>query len=101
VNTNEIAARLSKVKTHGHFIDGVWVEGHSGETIELTKPVTRQMLAHIQSGDTIDVDRAVNVAYAAFPAWSSTTPARRQPLLRAIADRLRERKLDNGPATSL
>jgi aldehyde dehydrogenase len=93
-NTKELAARLSKVKIYGHFIDGVSVEGHSGETIELTNPATRQVLAHIQSGDAVDVDRAVDAAYAAFPAWSSTTPAHRQAVMRAIADRLRERQLD-------
>ncbi|MBB3228216.1 acyl-CoA reductase-like NAD-dependent aldehyde dehydrogenase [Luteibacter sp. Sphag1AF] len=89
-----LAAKLSAVKTYGHFINGKWVDGHSGQTIELTNPATRQTLAHIQSGDAVDVDRAVNAAYDAFPKWSRSSPAQRQTVLRAIADRLRARQLE-------
>jgi acyl-CoA reductase-like NAD-dependent aldehyde dehydrogenase len=100
-NTKGLAARLSQVKTYGHFIDGEWIEGHSGKTIELTNPATRQTLAHIQAGDAVDVNRAVDAAYAAFPAWARVAPAKRQAILRAIADRLRERHLDYAMMDSL
>jgi acyl-CoA reductase-like NAD-dependent aldehyde dehydrogenase len=92
--TRQLAKRLSEVKTYGHFIDGQWVEGHSGETIALSNPATRQTLAHIQSGDAVDAGRAVDAAYAAFPKWSNSAPGQRQAILRAIADRLRARHLD-------
>jgi hypothetical protein len=55
-NTRRLAAELGAVKTYGHFINGQWLDGHSGETIELTNPATRKTLAHIQSGDAVDVD---------------------------------------------
>src|SRR5882757_2008973 len=93
-DTRLLAARLSEVKTYGHFINGEWTEGHSGETIELSNPATRQTLAYIQSGDAVDVDRAVNAAHHAFPRWSKSSPAQRQTILRVIADRLRARQLD-------
>jgi aldehyde dehydrogenase len=90
----QVAQRLSVVKTYGHFIDGQWTEGASGETIVMTNPATRQVLAHIQSGNAADVDRAVEAAYAALPAWSRTSPGRRQTVLLAIAERLRARHFD-------
>ncbi len=90
----QAAQRLSAVKTYGHFISGEWTDGASGETIEMTNPATRQVLAHIQSGNAADVDRAVEAAYAAFPAWSHTMAGHRQSVLLAIAERLRARHLD-------
>lgn len=92
--TREAATKLSTVQTFGHFIGGEWVEGVSGETIPLENPATRQVLAHIQAGSAKDVDRAVEAAAAAFPKWSRSSAAARQALLRAIAQRIRDRQFD-------
>jgi aldehyde dehydrogenase len=89
-----LAARLGEVKTYGHFIGGKFVEGHSGETITLFNPATSQTLAYIQSGDTVDVRRAVDAAHAARPVWSKSAPRERQQVLMAIAGRLRKRMVE-------
>lgn len=96
-----MAARLSRLQTFGQFIDGQWVEGHSGETIELTNPATRQTLAYIQAGDAVDVNRAVTAAYDALSPWSRTSAGARGQILRAIADRVRLRRLDYAMMESL
>jgi acyl-CoA reductase-like NAD-dependent aldehyde dehydrogenase len=57
-----------------NFINGHWLDGHSGETIELTNPATRKTLAYIQAGDAVDVDLSVAAAYEAFPKWSKVRP---------------------------
>src|SRR5258705_367811 len=93
-NSKALAQRIGQIRTFGHFIAGQWVEGNSGETIELYNPATRQILAHIQSGNAEDVDRAVNAAHEAFPNWSRTSPMERQRILLAIADRLKRRQSD-------
>lgn len=93
-DTQAVADRLSAVQTYGHFINNEWVEGNSGETIELSNPATRATLAHIQAGDAVDVDRAVNAAYAGLTKWAHSTPNERQALLLALADLLRKRQLD-------
>ena len=67
VDLKKVAADLHKPKTYGHFIDGTWVGGNTGATIELTNPATREVLGHIQAGDAIDVDRAVNAAHRPLP----------------------------------
>jgi aldehyde dehydrogenase len=92
--TREASRRLARGKTFGHFIAGKWVEGETGETIALQNPATRQVLAHIQSGSARDVARAVEAAAAAFPKWSRSSPAQRQTLFRALAQKIRDRLFD-------
>lgn len=99
--TREAASRWSTPKTYGHFIGGEWIEGDSGETIALENPATRQVLAHIQSGNAKDATRAVDAAAAAFPKWSASSPAQRQQILRAIAQKIRDRQFDYAMMESL
>jgi len=92
--SSQLASTLGEVKTYGHFINGEWVDGHSGKEIELWNPANRQLLGYIQAGDAVDVDAAVQAAAGAFPAWSRTSALYRQDVLRQIAAKLRERHLD-------
>jgi acyl-CoA reductase-like NAD-dependent aldehyde dehydrogenase len=62
--------------------------------IDLRNPATGALLARIQSGDAVDIDRAVSAAHEAFPAWSASSPMHRQFLLREIAHRILKRHLD-------
>jgi acyl-CoA reductase-like NAD-dependent aldehyde dehydrogenase len=100
-DTKWLAEELGVVKTYGQFINGHWLDGHRGETIELANPATRKTLAYIQAGDTVDVDLAVTAAYDAFPKWSKSSPAQRQMLLRRIADKIRSRQLGYAMMESL
>lgn len=99
--TRSLAAKLSETRTFGHFIGGEWIEGASGETIPLSNPATRATIAQIQSGNSVDVDRAVRAAHAAFPGWARSTAMERQAALRTIADRLKARALDYAMLESL
>ncbi len=95
------AAQFLKPTTYGHFIGGEWLDGNSGETIPLKNPATRDVLANIQSGNAVDAKRAVDAAFAAFPAWSRMYPHQRQEYLRAIEDRFRARMFDYAVMESL
>ena len=90
---NEAAAKLFQ-KDYGHFINGAWVGGASGEKIPLLNPATGETLCHIQSGNGQDAVRAIEAASQAFPKWSRTTPSERQAILYEIARRLRKRLAD-------
>ena len=68
-NTKRLAAELGAVKTYGHFINGQWLDGHSGETIELTNPATRKTLAYIQAGDAVDVDLSLTIIQLESTKW--------------------------------
>lgn len=81
-------------REYGHFINGEWVSGSSGETIDMLNPATGEVLSKIQSGNPADVDRAVKAAAAAFPKWSQSSPAERQELLSEIVRRLKARLSD-------
>ncbi len=69
------------------FINGDWVESSSGETAEVVNPATEEVIGAVAKGSPEDVDRAVDVARAAFDdAWFDSTPAERSAMLHKLAD---------------
>ncbi|HEX3977011.1 MAG TPA: aldehyde dehydrogenase family protein [Solirubrobacteraceae bacterium] len=54
------------------------------------EPATEAVLQEIARADASDVDRAVEQATAAFPAWRAVTPSDRAEQLRAISDIVRD-----------
>ncbi|WP_062012943.1 aldehyde dehydrogenase [Aureimonas sp. AU4] len=57
-----------------------------GETFERVDPVTGVVATRAPSARKADVDRAVEAAAAAFPAWSRTGPTERRTILNRAAD---------------
>lgn len=91
----ELPAALPAFRDHyGQFIDGEWVDGHSGETIPLRNPATNEVLARIPAGDSVDVDRAIEAAQRAFRTWALTAPAVRQEILWEMGKRIERRAHD-------
>jgi betaine-aldehyde dehydrogenase/aminobutyraldehyde dehydrogenase len=70
------------------FINGDWVAPASGETEAVLNPATGEEIAQVARGSAADVDRAVEAAHAAFPAWALTPPGERARLLLTLADRV-------------
>jgi malonate-semialdehyde dehydrogenase (acetylating)/methylmalonate-semialdehyde dehydrogenase len=60
-----------------HFISGQTTAGGSDRTQEVFNPATGLVSGHVRLAHAGDVDQAVAVAQAAFPAWSDTPPLRR------------------------
>lgn len=52
------------------YIAGAWTGSASDEAIEVLDPATEQVIDTVPAGAAKDVDRAVDAAAAAFPAWS-------------------------------
>jgi aldehyde dehydrogenase (NAD+) len=71
------------------FIDGKFVEGHSGKKFPLHSPATEEVVAHVCEADEVDVDDAVAAAKKAFPAWSKSPPHYKAGLLRKLAELIR------------
>jgi acyl-CoA reductase-like NAD-dependent aldehyde dehydrogenase len=71
------------------LIDGRQVAGQ-GEPIEVENPATEQVAATVASASPEQVDQAVAVANRAFDEWSRMPAIERAPLLRQVADALRE-----------
>ena len=59
------------------FLDGGAFKGASGRYGDVFNPNTGEVQARVQLATTGEVDRAVQAAMAAFPAWAATNPQRR------------------------
>ncbi|NIZ08455.1 aldehyde dehydrogenase family protein [Pseudooceanicola sp. HF7] len=76
------------------YINGAWVAPHASTRMEVENPATEETVAQIALADAEDVDAAVAAAHAAFPAWSTTTPAQRIAVLQRILQVTRDRYED-------
>jgi acyl-CoA reductase-like NAD-dependent aldehyde dehydrogenase len=73
------------------LIGGAWVDSASGATLTVENPARRSPVASIPRGDKADVERAVQAAHKAFPAWSKIPPRQRGRLLLRIAEAMEAR----------
>ena len=71
-----------------NFVNGHNVDALDGRTSDLVDPSTGQVFAQAPVSGPEDVNRAFEVADAAFATWGQTTPAERQIALLKIADAL-------------
>jgi betaine-aldehyde dehydrogenase len=76
------------------YIGGHYVPSTSGETHDVVDPSTGESVATVELAGPAEVDLAVAAAKAAFPDWSTATPATRSAALtelaRVLADRAGE-----------
>jgi aldehyde dehydrogenase (NAD+) len=68
------------------FIGGEFVDAVGGATIEVLNPHDCSVITEIAEARADDVDRAVDAAAAAFPAWRKMAAAERGRLLLKLAD---------------
>ncbi|WP_255470842.1 aminobutyraldehyde dehydrogenase [Pseudarthrobacter sp. B4EP4b] len=76
----------------GHFINGSFVPGSSGECIDVVDPTTEAIITSVQAGTADDVDVAVAAAVAAQKTWGATTPKERADVLNLIANIIEENR---------
>ena len=55
-----------------HFINGQWVESTASEWLDVPNPATGEVLARVPLAGAEEVNKAVEAAAAAFPAWRRT-----------------------------
>ena len=68
------------------FIGGSFVDAADGATFESLNPHDGSVLARVARAGPADIDRAVDAAEAAFPAWARTQASARGRLLLRLAD---------------
>jgi betaine-aldehyde dehydrogenase len=68
------------------FIGGCFLDAESGETLPTLNPHDNRTLAEVAMAGRADVDKAVDAAERAFPAWSRLAAADRGRLLLKLAD---------------
>ncbi len=69
------------MNTIGHWINGEEVAGTSGRTAEIFNPATGEVQAKVALANADEMQKAVDVAAAAQPAWAATNPQRRARVL--------------------
>ena len=75
----------SKKDTFALFIGGKWVKPASKKKHKVLNPATGEVLGQIADANAKDVDRAVQAATHAFPAWKGLSGHQRARYLYAIA----------------
>ena len=63
------------------FIGGEWTASSSPNRIAVENPATLEKFAEIPDGTVEDIDRAVDAAYEALPAWRATPLEKRRALM--------------------
>ncbi len=69
------------MKRISHWIDGKVADGTSGRSGVIWQPATGQQQAAVDLASVEEVDAAVAVAKAAFPAWRATNLSRRAEVM--------------------
>jgi acyl-CoA reductase-like NAD-dependent aldehyde dehydrogenase len=77
-------------KTVLNWIDGKESQAASGETFAKASPVSGKEICRVARSRAEDVQKAVEVARKAQPAWADSTPVSRGDLLHDIAQAMRK-----------
>ena len=76
---------------HPMYIGGEFVASESGQWMDSFNPATGEVHGRVPAGTPADVDRAVQAASAAQPAWNALHVFERGAILRRLADAIRTR----------
>ena len=83
-------AKMSFKPRYGNWIDGGFQDPVDGNYFEVISPVTGEVFTEVARSTAKDVEKALDAAHAAAPAWGTTPPAERAKVLNKIADRMEE-----------
>jgi len=79
--------------TFQNYINGEWQDAATEKTFASTSPANpSDVVGHFPASGPADVDRAVDAANAAFPAWKRRPAPDRGQILREIGDLLTDEK---------
>ena len=79
------------VEAERMLIGGELVESVGGEWSISVSPVTEEPIGRVPLGTSVDVDRAVDAALAAWPDWAALTPMQRAEIMNRFADAIAAR----------
>jgi phenylacetaldehyde dehydrogenase len=93
------------------LIGADWIDAADGSRLDVRNPATGEVFAQVPAGSAVDIDRAVAAARTAFDSgpWPAASPAQRERLLLALADKVAANaqqlteieSLDNGKSVML
>ncbi len=75
----------AKIKTiNTHYIDGMFVESHGRDVMNVIRPTDGQVIAHVTLADEEDTRRAIAAAKRAFASFGRSTKEERAHILRRL-----------------
>ncbi|MBU3706961.1 MAG: aldehyde dehydrogenase [Mycobacterium sp.] len=77
---------MSYQSRYENFIGGEWVAPTEGKYFDALSPVNGQPFCEVARSTGADIEKALDAAHAAAPAWGRTAPAERAVILNKIAD---------------
>ncbi|MGQ7247321.1 acetaldehyde dehydrogenase ExaC [Halomonas sp. V046] len=92
-NPGQQGAVVAFDKRYGNYIGGEFVPPVKGQYFDNVSPVNGEVFCEIPRSSAEDIDKALDAAHAAAPAWGKTSAAERSNVLLKIADRI-EANLD-------
>ncbi|BBK36565.1 methylmalonate-semialdehyde dehydrogenase (acylating) [Allostella sp. ATCC 35155] len=84
-----------------HWISGKPAEGQSGRFGDVFNPATGEITGRVPLATAAEVDAAVAVAAAAFPAWAATPPLRRARVMFKFKEILERNRAELARAITL
>src|SRR6202012_2004450 len=85
-------ALMSFESRYENFIGGQWVAPVGGRYFENPTPVTGQTFCEVARSDEADIEKGLDAAHAAAPAWGNTAAGGRGTILNKSADPMEESK---------
>jgi malonate-semialdehyde dehydrogenase (acetylating)/methylmalonate-semialdehyde dehydrogenase len=81
---------IKEVKKVQNYVNGEWLDSQSTQIADVVNPATGQLLAKVPTSTPAELNKAVQSAKEAFPAWRQTPPVARARLLFKLKQLLEE-----------
>lgn len=89
-NPGDAGSVVSFEKRFGNYIGGEFVPLVNGQYFDNISPVNGQVFCEIPRSSAEDIEKALDAAHKAAPAWGKTSVQERSNILLKIADRLEQ-----------
>ena len=89
-NPGQPGAVVSYKEQYGNYINGEFVAPVNGNYMDNVSPVNGEVFCRVARSDSADIEKALDAAHAAAPAWGKTSVQERSNILLKIADRIED-----------
>lgn len=89
-NPGEANAVVTFEKRYGNYIGGEFLVPVKGQYFDNLSPVNGQVFCEVARSTDEDLEKALDAAHQAAPAWGKTSAAERSNMLLKIADRIEQ-----------
>ena len=89
-NPGQSGSVISFDARYGNYIGGEFVPPVKGEYFDNVTPVNGEVFCQIPRSTAEDIDKALDAAHQAAPAWGRTSTTERSNILLKIADRIEQ-----------